>query len=494
MSAMSIETQSPIAQRLAAAVGAEHVIGDERVDYFSRDLSFERYEAAEVVVAPGSTEELAEVVRIACELGAAVVPRGGGMSYTRGYTPTGPGAVLVDTRRMSAIRELDLQDGYVTVECGATWEAVYTALREQGVRTPYYGPLSGRYATVGGALSQNSVFWGAGRFGTLADSVLSLEVVTGDGEVVHTGSAARPGSLPFCRYFGPDLTGMFIGDTGAMGIKAAATLRTLPFPEHTLHHSIAVPDFATAIDAMEAVGRFGIATEVYNLDPFYADVMVKAGIELLRDHPWTVHLTVDGATAAIAEAGLEKLRAVASGFGEAIEPIVPAAFRGDPFGSVQSVLLGPEGQIWLPIHAFLPFSAAQRSAQAVKDFEDANRATLDRHGIKISYLTVCSGNDFLFEPSFYWHDELGEFRLERIAPEAAEDWAKIPPDTGAREAVLKLRAELAEVFDDLGAVHIQIGRYYAYESRLEAPALALVRHFKRAVDPDGRLNPGSLGL
>jgi D-lactate dehydrogenase (cytochrome) len=397
-------------------------------------------------------------------------------------------------RRMDKVLDVNLQDGYVTVEAGTTWETVYTTLKEQGVRTPYYGPLSGRYATVGGALSQNSVFWGAGRAGTVADSVLTLEVVTGEGKIVRTGTAGRPGSTPFNRYFGPDLTGMFIGDTGAMGIKAIATLRTLPFPEHTIHHSIAVPDFAAAIRAMEAIGRFGIATEVYNLDPFYADAMVKAGIELLREHPWTVHLSVDGATEAIAEAGMAKLRDVASGFGETIDPVVPAVFRSDPFGSVQAVLLGPEGQIWLPIHAFLPFSRAEEAATAVKDFERRHAEEFERHGIQMSYLTVCSGNDFLFEPSFYWFDELGTFRLERIAEEAGRDWRSIPADTDARSAVLRLRRELAGVFDDLGAVHIQIAKYYDYAPRIEENSRELVRAFKRAVDPRGLMNPGALGI
>lgn len=492
---MSTEATTRIADRLASVVGSEHVVTDrQRLDYLSQDLSFEDWRPADVAVAPGSTAELSEIVQTAHAAGAPVLVRGGGMSYTRGFTPLDSGAVLVDMRRMNSIREINLQDGYVTVECGATWEQVYTALREKGVRTPYYGPLSGRYATVGGALSQNSVFWGAARAGTVADSVLTLEVVAGDGKVRRTGTAGRSGSSPFNRYFGPDLAGMFIGDTGAMGIKAAATLRTQPFPEHTLHHSIAVTDFSTAICCMESIGRYGIATEIYNLDPFYADSMVKAGIEQLREHPWTVHLSVDGATAEIAEAGMAKLREVAAAFGETIDPVVPEVFRSDPFGSVQAVLLGPEGQIWLPIHAFLPFSRAQEAAAAVKAFEDANRATYERHGIKMSYLTVCSGNDFLFEPSFYWFDELGEFRLERIAEESAADWRSIRPDVDARTAVLGMRRELAKVFDGLGAAHIQIAKYYDYAPMLEAGSLDLVRAFKQATDPKGLMNPGALGL
>lgn len=492
---MHTKAAADIVDSLTSLLGSENVVTEpERVDYFSRDLSFEDYEPAAVVVAPGSVEELSEVVRIAAAADAPLVPRGGGMSYTKGYTPADAGSVLVDMRRMDRILEINTQDGYVRVECGMTWERLHAGLREKGLRTPYYGPLSGRYATVGGALSQNSVFWGAAKHGTVADTVVSLEVVTASGELIRTGAAARRGTKPFFRYFGPDLTGLFVGDTGALGIKAVATLRTYPYPEHSVHHSVAVEDFAAAIDCMEACGRYGIATEVYNLDPYYADALAKGGIELLREHPWTVHLTVDGATAEIAEAGMAKLRDVAGAFGETIEPIVPQVFRDDPFGAVQSVLLGPEGQIWLPIHGITPFSSAKDAARAVQSFAAEHREQLERHGISISYLTACQRNEFLFEPAFYWFDELGEFRLERISEEAAGEWSAIPADTEARATVLELREQLARLFDELGAVHIQIGKYYRYREMLEPGALELVTAVKRALDPNGRMNPGSLGL
>jgi FAD/FMN-containing dehydrogenase len=70
------------------------------------------------------------------------------------------------------------------------------------------GP-SGRYATVGGALSQNSLFYGSAQYGTVADFVVGLEVVVADGSTLHTGSWGRRGSAPFFRYNGPDLPGVF---------------------------------------------------------------------------------------------------------------------------------------------------------------------------------------------------------------------------------------------------------------------------------------------
>ena len=100
------------------------------------------------------------------ERGTPIVTRGGGMSYTSGYIASAPDSVLIDMASMDAIVEVNLEDRYVTVEAGCSWQKLYEHLAPLGVRTAYWGTLSGRYATVGGGLSQNSIFWGSGQSGT----------------------------------------------------------------------------------------------------------------------------------------------------------------------------------------------------------------------------------------------------------------------------------------------------------------------------------------
>jgi D-lactate dehydrogenase (cytochrome) len=492
---VSISVTPTLLDELKGIVGDEHVITDqEEREYFSRDLSFEPYEVAAVVVQPASTEEVAAVVALAHRSSMPVVARGGGMSYTQGYTPARENTVLLDMRRMDAVVEIVDKDLYAVIECGTPWEQVYRTLDAAGLRTPYFGPLSGRYATVGGALSQNSLFYGSGQFGTVADSVLGLEVVLGDGRVLHTGSWARRGSTPFMRYNGPDLTGLFLGDTGAFGIKTRAAIKVVPKPELSVSASFAVPDFASSVKAMRRMQRIGTAAEVYGLDPFYHETLAKAGLTFLAEHEWSVHVTVDAADQATADAAMNVLRQIGEEFGTEIENTAAVAFRADPFGAVQSVLLGPEGQLWLPIHAFLPYSKAPEALDAVQGYLDENRELMERHGIRTSLLTASSGHDFVFEPSFYWKDELGRFRLERILPEAAEDWGKIEPDTDARAVVLELRRGLRDLFDRIGGVHIQIGKYYEFGGMLEPTTEEVVRGIKELLDPDGLVNPGSLGF
>ena len=125
-------------------------------------------------------------------------------------------SVTIDLRGIDQVFEINETDMYVRVGVGCTWHNLYTALKARGLRTPYFGPMSGYSATVGGALSQGSFFLGSTEYGTVMDSVLSLEMVLADGSIVHTGSDSAAGVAPFYRNYGPDLTGLFLADTGAL--------------------------------------------------------------------------------------------------------------------------------------------------------------------------------------------------------------------------------------------------------------------------------------
>ena len=157
------------------------------------------------------------------------------------------------------------------------------------------------------------------------------------------------------------------------------------------------------------------------------------------------------------------------------------------------MLLGPQGQIWLPIHALLPYARYVEGVEAVRTIERDLAAEFERHGIRISILTLSCGPTLLFEPAVYWLDELGDFRLDRISPEGAARWRTIPANPEARKVALEARRRLVAATDALGGVHFQVGRYYAYESRLEAPAADLLRGLRGLLDPEGIVNPGVLG-
>ncbi|MGY9001269.1 MAG: FAD-binding oxidoreductase, partial [Rhodospirillales bacterium] len=143
-------SNNSIVSQLVSIVGADYVQDDEKArEFYSTDLSYTDGEVADVVVSPGNTDQLSQCLAAAAALGLPIVPRGGGMSYTMGYQPEQPSSVLIDMRRMNKIIDLNTEDMYVTVEAGCTWKDLYEQLMDGGVpvRTPYFGPLSGMYAT-----------------------------------------------------------------------------------------------------------------------------------------------------------------------------------------------------------------------------------------------------------------------------------------------------------------------------------------------------------
>ena len=149
----------------------------------------------------------------------------------------------------------------------------------------------------------------------------------------------------------------------------------------------------------------------------------------------------------------------------------------------------------MPVHGFFPLSRAVDAAAATEKWLEEKRPILEQHEIKTSYLTCFAGPEFVIEPSFYWRDKLGEFRLSLIEEEFAEKWKDIPEDVEKRKVVLQLREELRDLFDSLGAGHLQIGKFYEYSGLMNNDNLwTVLNGVKDVVDPDRKINPGSLGL
>ena len=529
-SAAPLTLATDVVARITALLGSAHCKTDlEARRFYSTDLSFLDGEVADIVVCPANTDELAATVAIAAEAGMALVARGGGMSYTRGYQPERSDTLLIDMRRMNRILEINGEDMFVRVEAGCTWKELYEALLEHNLRTPYFGPLSGMYATIGGALSQNSLFLGSGLYHTVAESALGLKVVLADGSVVQTGSAAHRHSNGFWRHFGPDMTGLFTADTGAFGVKAEVTLRLIEAPAVTMFMSFAFDDLASMLKTQTVLARKRLCAECYGFDPYYnkgfegqgftfkegvavlADVARKeggikglwssfkvaaAGKNFLRDVPYSLHMTFDSYAAEVAHHALETARAICSAEGgREIDNTLPTVFRAHPFAGVRTVLLGSTGEVWIPVHGFMPLSKAVEVGNATEAYFAEHRALMTQHGIKSSYLTCFAGTEFVIEPSLYWHDELGAFRLSLIEPEFQDQWRDIPADLTTRKVALALRDGLRDLYDRHGCCHLQIGKYYPYQEMIaDAGLRALLAGVKHTVDPDGRMNPGALGL
>lgn len=222
---------------IAEVVGEEYVSDDDFIRHaYSKnvDATFP-YRWPDLVVRPESTDEIQEIVRIANRFKTPIIPRGAGCDLSGGAKPIEEGGIVLDLTRMNKVVDLDEEAMLVTAECGITWGELNAFLMKKGFYTGTMGPGSGMAATIGGGLSNNSAGGGgAFKYGPCTEQCVGLEVVLPKGNVIKTGSAASVFvKKPFARYVaGPDLTGLFLGDNGIMGIKSKATLRVFQKEEH----------------------------------------------------------------------------------------------------------------------------------------------------------------------------------------------------------------------------------------------------------------------
>lgn len=496
-------------------------------EFYSSDVYSSGVDTA-LIVSPYTVESLSAAVAVSTAHGYAIIPRGGGLSYTGGYLPVQSRSVTVDMSRLTNIIEINVEDMYVTVETGCTWRALYDALKARGLRTPYFGPMSGYRSTIGGALSQGSVFLGSTAYGTSAESVLSLDVVMADGTLLATGSASsssRP--TPFFRTYGPDLTGLFLNDAGSLGIKARATLALIEFPAHTRCASYSYDSAADLLHGLAAISRSGLAAECFGTDPYvqsrriheqnmgkdlaYLKAVATGGTSLLKGvgaaarmawkgrralggERFVLNVTLDAATETAADSEMAIVRGLAGEHGTEIEASVPLAIRSLPF-TYPNDILGDRGERWVPTHALAPHSRALEVVQAIEELFAARENILRDHRIEWGYLAFAvSARATLIEPLLYWPDQRTAYHERMIEPKYLEKLPRHASDPQATAAVGLLRNELIDVFTRMGCAHLQIGKAYPFLASRQPAAAALLTGLKSVLDPRHLMNPGALGL
>lgn len=226
--------------RLRSIVGATRVLTDAQdVAPYCTDWRGRYTGTARCVVLPGNTEEVAAVVRICAEAGAAIVPQGGNTGLCGGATPTG-GEVVIVLTRLNRIRAVDADNNSITVEAGCTLHVVQQAAQEIDRLFPLSLAAEGS-ATIGGNLATNAGGVQVLRYGNARELTLGLEVVLADGRVWNGLRSLRKDNT------GYDLKHLFIGAEGTLGLITAATLKLFPWPRAQATAWVTVPHPAAAV-------------------------------------------------------------------------------------------------------------------------------------------------------------------------------------------------------------------------------------------------------
>ena len=464
-----------LARALEAAVGADAVsTGDETCERLSFDaitrgrlhgrehLTEARVDA---VVRPAATAQVAAVVKLANEAGLAVVPYGGGTGVMGAVVPT-QGGIAVDLRGMDRILEVRRPERLARVQPGVYLADLDAEAKRHGLMLGH-DPWSVPIATVGGAISTDSVGYRASKYGSMGQQVRALEVVLGDGTVVRTRPLARQSA-------GPQLNGLFAGAEGTMGIITEATVQLFPEPEARV--------FATAgFDSFEA--GYPAALRLFDIG------LVPALIDLTEEEPGEdaagfgclLYLGFEGyreeVTAQATRAMTEALAAGGTDLGPRpterywqARHAVAERWR-DVTGPLRPTERWARND-WRAadyLHLSLP-------ASRVLEYKRHAETIAKRHGLVIRESAVWTGPELF---SVFVRDPRGAEAGDPQALAAAVD---------------EMLEEALAIGGGVEYCHGLGTKLGPWAERDWGDALVLARRLKHAVDPGGTLNPGKLGL
>jgi glycolate oxidase len=416
----------------------------------------------DLVVFPGRAEEIAEIVKLANEHRFPVVPRGAGTGRAGGSVPIQGGAVLVLTR-MNRILEIDPDDLVAVVEPGVVTGRLKQAVEARGL---YYPPDPGSadYCTIGGNAATGAGGAVAVQYGVTRDYVLGLTVVLPTGEIIDCGGRTMKGVV------GYDLTRLFLGSEGTLGVIVKLLLRLVPKPASRQTLAAGFADLAAATRAVGLILKGG-------LTPTALEIMDRATLECVRQMlPFPVPakvealllIALDGHPRDVADRAAKMARlcreggarplirakdaAEAERLWQARRAISPATFKVKPHKIAEDVAV--------------PLSAIPHLVAGAQEISQ-------RRGLPI----LCFG-----------HAGDGNIHVNIMY-----DRAEAPQRQAAHQAVEDLFALVRSLHGTLSGEHgVGLAKAPYLGLELSPAAIALQQRLKRAFDPNNIMNPGKI--
>ena len=409
-----------------------------------------------------TTEEVSRLLALCHAHGVPVVPFGAGTSLEGHVTPV-RGGISLDLSRMIAVLEVNQADMDCQVEAGVTRQALNAQLRDQGL---FFPVDPGSECTIGGMCATRASGTNAVRYGTIRENVLGLTVVLADGRVIRTGGRVRKSAT------GYDLTRLFIGSEGTLGVMTEIRLRLHGIPEAASVATCQFDALSGAVETVIAVMQGGIpVARIELLDEVQMGACIAySKLDGLAAAP-TLLFEFHGTPAGVAEqaAGAEEIAAGfgAHGFRWATDAETRRRLwqaRHDAYWASMALKPGHKG---LTTDAIVPIS---RLAEAVLGA---------KQDILASGLTA----------PIVGHVGDGNFHALILVPPEPDGLAR----AWALDQTIVARA-LALGGSCSGEHGVGIGKRAFLEAEHGAEALAVMRALKTTLDPRGILNPGKLFL
>jgi glycolate oxidase len=418
------------------------------------------------VVRPESTGQVSRLMKFCSDHGVAVTPRGAGTGLSGGASPV-QGGIVVDLSGMNHILEIDIENIQVVVEPGVVHERLNAALFPHGFFFPP-DPGSSAMCTIAGMIANNSSGMHSVKYGTTRRYVLDLEVVLADGRVIHTGKKTLKSSA------GYDLTWLFVGSEGTLGIITRAGLKIAPLPAS---RKLVLASFADA----ETAGRAVIRTLSSGIRPSACEILDRTTLMVLKRCDPALVLPDDGDVILFEVDGTGSCTAEEAGrIREICQPMAQSV----------RVAAGKEEMeaIW----------AARRLVGAAISRLDPTKTRVyagEDVGVPIKEIPalirrVQQITDELDIPAMkYGHIGDGNLHVALFIDVMSEDqWERL------RKAADRIHRAALELGGTVSSEH-GIGLARAeYMPEQAGAALSVMRSIKKALDPLGILNPGKMGL
>ncbi len=468
------EKPMPLLEALRALVGASHVLSEpEQIHPYLIEERGLYTGTALAVVQPGTTREVAAIVRLCAERSLPIVPQGGNTGVVGGGVPQE--AVVISTRRLNRVRQTDPLNGTITVEAGCILADIQNAAEQAGKLFPLSLGSEGS-CQIGGNISTNAGGNAVLRYGNMRELVMGLEVVLPDGEILNDLYGLRKNNT------GYDLRDLFIGAEGTLGIVTAAVLKLFPMPVRR------ATTFMACANAHKALAFFKRLREAHGEQLSTFEFMEREPLQIVLDHapgtmdpmerPYPAYSLIE-LTSSDPEADLET----------ALENILAAAFEADEI--LDAVIPASMGQ-GRALHALREHvSDAQKQAGAsikhdvsvpvsrVADFIEAAKAACHAH------MKPCRVVAF-------GHFGDGNIHFNLAQPKGMEREAFMAHYPAINRIVHDIvHAMSGSISAEHGIGHIKRHELARYKDPV---ALRLMHRIKSVIDPQNIMNPGKVLL